>query len=526
MPSHVFRLEAIGLHKFYEEGPVRVHAVRGVDIQIKAGTLVLLMGPSGSGKSTLLSMLGCILKPSQGMIRLMGEPVVWAEHLLPLIRRRYLGFVFQHFNLFSPLTAAENVEVSLRLKGSGRRKAKREARALLEAVGLAERWNFLPRDLSGGEKQRVAIARALAGNPPILLADEPTGNLDSTSGRVVTELLKAATGKENRSVIVVSHDTRLLEFADQVFSLEDGRLTLAQIVAAGQIIAQLDDGDLRAQLAQAKAHVDETRAKLHEVEPDSRPQELEAAQARLQEAQVVLDEAKSTVDRYRELLKRGMVSQAQFDEAQRQYQVALARHHSAREQLSLLQAGTREEAKRVARAQVRKAEADRGYIGTLLQNTVIKAPAAGKTLERHMQAGEVAFSLKPRPIVILADLSRLLVRAEVDETDIRWVQVGQEAIITSDAYPGEEFRGTVVEIGTTVGRKSIHPEEPAEMVDTKVLGVKIELPRDAPLPLGLTADVRIMVVKKDNVLVVLRKAVEERDGESSVSVKTHDTYTQ
>ena len=227
MALHNFTLEAIGLHKFYEEGPVLVHAVRGVDMQIRAGEFVLLMGPSGSGKSTLLSMLGCILKPSEGELRLMGEAVAWEEHLLPFVRRQYLGFIFQHYNLLSSLTAAENVEMALRLKGSGRRQAKREARALLEAVGLGERLNFLPRDLSGGQKQRVAIARALAGNPPIILADEPTGNLDSVSGRVVTELLKTATRQGNRSVIVVSHDPRMLEFADQALFIEDGKLTSA-----------------------------------------------------------------------------------------------------------------------------------------------------------------------------------------------------------------------------------------------------------------------------------------------------------
>lgn len=219
-----FRIEAFDLHKIYEEGPVKVHAVRGVSLEVKAGAFVLLIGPSGSGKTTLLSMLGCILRPTQGEVQIMGHPVVWEERSLPFIRRRYIGFVFQHFNLLSALTAVENVEVVLKLRGIEGKKARDKAEALLDQVGLAERSGFLPRDLSGGEKQRVAIARALAGDPPIILADEPTGNLDSQSGRVVIELLKRAAFQENRSVVVVSHDLRILEFADQVFFLEDGRL--------------------------------------------------------------------------------------------------------------------------------------------------------------------------------------------------------------------------------------------------------------------------------------------------------------
>ncbi len=234
MGRHDFRIEASGLHKVYEEGPVKVHAVRGVDLKVRAGSFVLLMGPSGSGKTTLLSMLGCILKPTQGEVRIMGELVAWEERSLPFIRRRHIGFIFQHFNLFSALTAAENVEVALRLRGVRGREVEGKARALLEAVGLADRWNFMPRDLSGGEKQRVAIARAFAGDPPILLADEPTGNLDSRSGRVVIELLKQAAVHENRSVVVVSHDMRITEFADEVFFMEDGSLVTYQEALHGQ----------------------------------------------------------------------------------------------------------------------------------------------------------------------------------------------------------------------------------------------------------------------------------------------------
>jgi putative ABC transport system ATP-binding protein len=217
------QIEVIDIHKIYEEGAVRVHAVRGVTLSINSGELVLLMGPSGSGKTTLLSMMGCILKPTKGRLHIMGEEITeWNENSLPLIRRKHIGFIFQHFNLLSALTALENIEVSLNLKGIKGKKAEKTARDLLEQVGLGDRASFLPRDLSGGEKQRVAIARALAGNPSIILADEPTGNLDSQAGRTAVELLKKLAKEENKSVVIVTHDSRITDLADRIYQMEDG----------------------------------------------------------------------------------------------------------------------------------------------------------------------------------------------------------------------------------------------------------------------------------------------------------------
>jgi len=231
MRRTVFSLEARGLQKRSMEGPVAVHAVQDVDLAVRPGSVVVLMGPSGSGKTTLLSMLGCLLRPTSGEVRILGRPVAWREPAVSLVRRRYLGFVFQHYNLLSALTAAENVMVALRFRGV--RNEAREARALLERVGLGRRWNFLPRDLSGGEKQRVAIARAIAGNPPIILADEPTGNLDSASGRAVTGMLKDCAVRDHRAVVIVSHDARIVRFADEVYFLEDGQMR-AGPVAPGE----------------------------------------------------------------------------------------------------------------------------------------------------------------------------------------------------------------------------------------------------------------------------------------------------
>jgi putative ABC transport system ATP-binding protein len=217
------QIEVIDVHKIYEEGSVKVHAVKGVNLSVNTGELALLMGPSGSGKTTLLSVMGCILKPTKGHVRIMGEEICdWNENRLPLTRRKHIGFIFQHFNLLSALTALENVEVSLNLKGIKGKEAKEEARRLLEQVGLGDRCDFLPRDMSGGEKQRVSIARALAGNPQIILADEPTGNLDSQNGRMVIELLKSLADRENKSVVIVTHDNRITDLADKIYQMQDG----------------------------------------------------------------------------------------------------------------------------------------------------------------------------------------------------------------------------------------------------------------------------------------------------------------
>lgn len=221
----MLHVEAEGLTKVHREGSVEVVAVQDVSLAVGAGELVAVIGPSGSGKTTLLSMLGGILRPTAGVVRICGERV-WDldERRLPLLRRKYFGFIFQSFNLFAALTAAQNIEVALNLKGINGGKAKSQVRNLLDAVGLAERERFLPRDLSGGEKQRVSIARALAGGPPVILADEPTANLDWKNGEQVMRLLRAAATSEGRSVIVVTHDHRIGPYIDRTLRIEDGRL--------------------------------------------------------------------------------------------------------------------------------------------------------------------------------------------------------------------------------------------------------------------------------------------------------------
>ncbi len=218
-------IRATGLEKVYREGTTELRALQGVHLEVRAGELTLLMGPSGSGKTTLLSILGCILRASEGNLEVLGNDVsALPESELPRIRREGIGFVFQGFNLFPTLTAAENVALALDLRGTPARAAKKRGEELLAEVGLAEKARSFPADLSGGQKQRVAIARALAGDPPILLADEPTAALDSTSGRTVIELLQRLARVHGRAVVMVTHDPRVLPFGDRIIHLEDGRI--------------------------------------------------------------------------------------------------------------------------------------------------------------------------------------------------------------------------------------------------------------------------------------------------------------
>ncbi|HVI79862.1 MAG TPA: ABC transporter ATP-binding protein, partial [Candidatus Acidoferrum sp.] len=208
------------LTKKYEEGANGTLAVRGVDLDVHRGELLMLVGPSGSGKTTLLSIMGCILTATSGSVRVAGREVVGlSEKQLPALRLEHIGFVFQGFNLFPTLSAGENVELMLDLKGISAAKAKKRAQELLEQVGLGEKYNSFPADLSGGQKQRVAIARALAGDPGIILADEPTAALDSRAGRNVMEMMTELAHRRDRAVVIVTHDSRVLTFADRIVKI-------------------------------------------------------------------------------------------------------------------------------------------------------------------------------------------------------------------------------------------------------------------------------------------------------------------
>lgn len=211
--------------KTYGTGHTLVNAVDNVSLVIGRGELVLIMGPSGSGKTTLLSMLGGLLRPTSGSINIDGTDISTAnESVLPNIRACKIGFVFQSFNLLDALTVRENILFPAKLIPAQFEQAKQRCEQLINKLGLDKRRNALPSTLSGGEKQRVAIARALINQPPLILADEPTGNLDSQSGQDVMMVLHDIAREEGRSVVLVTHDPRIEEIADRILWLEDGML--------------------------------------------------------------------------------------------------------------------------------------------------------------------------------------------------------------------------------------------------------------------------------------------------------------
>ncbi len=214
------------LTKAFGSGRTTVKAVDDVSLNVAAGDIILVMGPSGSGKTTLISMIGTLMKPTSGQVLIDGKEVSHLDNSdISDLRLKYFGFMFQSFNLLSALTALQNVALPLRTAGASKKQANSKAAELLEKLHLGKRLANLPRNLSGGEKQRVAIARALANNPKLILADEPTANLDSKTGLEVMKLLCTIACAEGKAVIIVSHDPRLRDAAKRVITIEDGRLT-------------------------------------------------------------------------------------------------------------------------------------------------------------------------------------------------------------------------------------------------------------------------------------------------------------
>src|SRR6266508_98740 len=254
-------LDVRGLTKVFGAGRAAVRAVDAIDLSVRRGELVLVMGPSGSGKTTLLTLIGGLLRPTSGTVRVNGLEITrLKEAKLTKFRRHYLGFIFQSFNLLESLNARENVEVALNFAGIGGRKARKRATALLTDLGMSDRLRAKPRTLSGGERQRVSIARALANDPQLILADEPTANLDSRHGHEVVELLHDIARQQQRTIIIVSHDHRIRDVADRVLWLQDGRFE------------GFDEGD-----TQQSALLDTARV-LYGAAPDASPARAAASQ--------------------------------------------------------------------------------------------------------------------------------------------------------------------------------------------------------------------------------------------------------
>jgi putative ABC transport system ATP-binding protein len=253
-------IELRDICKVYQMGEVEVHALRGVSLMVNKGEIIAIMGPSGSGKSTMMNIIGCLDQPTSGSYLLEGQDV---SHLhddeLASIRNLRIGFVFQTFNLLARTSALQNVTLPLIYAGVGRTERRDRARAALETVGLGHRLDHLPTELSGGQQQRVAIARALVSNPSIILADEPTGNLDSESGAEVMAILQGLNRRRGMTVVLVTHDPAIARHSERILSLHDGRITYNEIVEE-PLLAIAESGRTRParQSAQPSGHSSET----------------------------------------------------------------------------------------------------------------------------------------------------------------------------------------------------------------------------------------------------------------------------
>jgi putative ABC transport system ATP-binding protein len=218
-------LVADNISKSFTTGTTVHHALKNVCLSVNKGEIVMLMGPSGSGKTTLLSIMGGILSPSSGEISIAGQSMTGVSSTKKgQLRLQHIGFIFQEYNLFPSLSALQNVQVALALRGESGKRARDEAATHLQSVGLGDKLDNHPSKLSGGQKQRLAIARALAGNPTLMLADEPTAALDSENGTIIMNLLKKLAREHNRAVVIVTHDNRIINFADRILRIEDGHL--------------------------------------------------------------------------------------------------------------------------------------------------------------------------------------------------------------------------------------------------------------------------------------------------------------
>lgn len=235
-------IELKDVWKIYKMGTNKVYALRGMNLQVKKGEFLSIMGPSGSGKSTAMNMVGCLDTPTKGKIYLSGQDIsTLTESNLAQIRGKKIGFIFQKFNLINTMTAKENVMLPLIFQNTNEIKREKIAKNFLELVGLGNRLNHTPNELSGGQQQRVAIARALANSPEVILADEPTGNLDSQSGTTVMDFLKKLHKEKNTTIVLVTHDEKVAAQADRTVFLKDGMIVENLDVDTSKIIQKQNE---------------------------------------------------------------------------------------------------------------------------------------------------------------------------------------------------------------------------------------------------------------------------------------------
>jgi len=231
MPEPIIKLENVW--KIYQLGKVELAALKGINLVIQPGSFVTIMGPSGSGKSTLLNIIGCLDTPTEGKVFLKGQDIsLLSENQLAQIRGKTIGFIFQEFNLLPNLSALENVTLPMIFQGLSEDERKERGKGILIKVDLKDRIHHQPAELSGGERQRVAIARAFANNPEMVIADEPTGNLDSTTGKKIMEILTDFHKKEGKTIVVVTHDPHIAEYSKEIVNIKDGQIISNHLMAS------------------------------------------------------------------------------------------------------------------------------------------------------------------------------------------------------------------------------------------------------------------------------------------------------
>lgn len=339
---------------------------------------------------------------------------------------------------------------------------------------------------------------------------------------------KAATAEARRAPfhVVVAATGKVEPIAEVLVSSKtQGRLATVDVrqgdrVKAGQRLASLESKEIEARLAAAEAAEKAAQARSAELEAGSRPEEIAEAKSRVAQAEASLAWAERECERWANVAHEGAASGRESEEARAKRDESSAALEAARAVLARLEAGPRTETKAAARAEVNRCAADVAYVRSILDSAIIAAPFDGLVLKRHLEPGDVVAVERQTPIITLADVREIRVRCEIDETDFRWIAVGQPAVITSDALPGESFPGKVVEVGSQMGKKSLRTNDPGEMVDTRVLEAKVAVAEHPHLLLALMVDVLITVDDRPDVLQVPLRAVTRQDGRGTVQVRS------